>query len=330
MTLLGATAQSKPTSPGPLLLAGTFVVEQIIRTLSKSIINQPMTHRASRVPAPDGEAISRLLESLRQLMFPGFFGPMLEAEEDLDALVQRELDEVEKDLVTQCRIAFRYWRATGDTGDPHDLTETEEESCIKRADMVSSEFLGSLPEVRRLLALDVLAAFEGDPAARHTDEIILCYPSIRALTVYRLAHELHLMEVPLLPRMMCEQAHRETGIDIHPGASIGESFFIDHGTGVVIGETTRIGNRCKLYQGVTLGARSFPKDEEGRIVKGGQRHPVLEDDVVIYAGATILGGDTVIGTRTEVAGGVFVTSSVPPDHVVAAPKARTRVISRET
>ena len=305
------------------------MVEQIVRTLSESISSQPMTHRASPVPAPHGEAIARLIESLRQLMFPGFFGPMLEAESQLEALVERELEEVERELVAQCRIAFRYWRATGETGDPHDLSVDEADSSAKRALATTAQFLESLPRVRSQLALDVKAAFDGDPAARHADEIILCYPSIRALTVYRLAHELHVLEVPLLPRMMCEQAHRETGIDIHPGASIGESFFIDHGTGVVIGETTRIGNRCKVYQGVTLGARSFPRDGDGRIVKGGQRHPVLEDDVVIYAGATILGGDTVIGSRTEVAGGVFVTASVPPDHVVAAPKARTRVLSRE-
>lgn len=288
-----------------------------------------MTHRVSSVPAPDGESINRLLEGLRQLMFPGFFGPVPEAGGDLETLVRDTVEAIRVRLASQCRIAFRYWRATGETGDPHDLSESEERSCSERADAATASFLEALSRVRGLLALDVRAAFEGDPAARHTDEIILCYPSIRALTTYRLAHELHRLEVPLLPRMMCEQAHRETGIDIHPGASIGESFFIDHGTGVVIGETTRIGDRCKLYQGVTLGARSFPRDDEGRIVKGGQRHPVLEDDVVIYAGATILGGDTVIGARSEVAGGVFVTASVPPDHVVAAAKTRTRVLSRE-
>ena len=288
-----------------------------------------MTHRVSPLPPPRGEAIAKLIESLRRLMFPGFFGPLLEAEAQLEALIARELAEVEQGLATQCRVAFRYSTATGAAGDLHDLSPVEEDSCNKRADDAVSTFLSALPMIRGLLAGDVSAAFEGDPAARHTDEIILCYPSIRAMTVYRLAHELHRLQVPLLPRMMCEQAHRETGIDIHPGAVIGQSFFIDHGTGVVIGETSRIGDRCKLYQGVTLGARSFPKDGNGRIVKGGQRHPVLEDDVVIYAGATILGGDTVIGARSEVAGGVFVTSSVPPDHVVAAPKTRSRVISRE-
>ena len=288
-----------------------------------------MTCRVSAVPTPHGDSIGRLIESLRSLMFPGFFGPALDRESKLEDLVSSELAEVERRLADQCRIAFRYWRATGETGDPHELTAEEEASCARRADAAVRDFITSLPGVRELLAGDVGAAFDGDPAARHADEIILCYPSLRAMTVYRLAHELHRLEVPLLPRMMCEQAHRETGIDIHPGAVIGRRFFIDHGTGVVIGETCRIGDGCKLYQGVTLGARSFPRDREGRIVKGGQRHPVLEDEVVIYAGATILGGDTVIGARSEVAGGVFVTSSVPPDHVVAAPKTRTRVISRE-
>lgn len=262
-------------------------------------------------------------------MFPGFQGPRSTESAELNEHVTHWLSEIRRELETQCGIAFRYWRATGETGDPHDLSEEEERSCIQRAEAATDSFLRQLSGVRRALALDVQAAYDGDPAARHTDEIILCYPSIRALTVYRLARVLFVLEVPLLPRMMCEQVHGETGIDIHPGAVIGESFFIDHGTGVVIGETARIGNRCKVYQGVTLGARSFPRDATGQISKGGQRHPILEDDVVVYAGATILGGDTVIGARSEISGGVFVTSSVPPDHVVAPPKARTRVISRE-
>lgn len=288
-----------------------------------------MTHRTGQVPAPAPDAIEALLTHLSALMFPGFQGPRVQDGSDLHEHVANMLIEVQRELEAQCVIAFRYWRATGETGDPHDLTEEEERSCVQRSIEATKAFLQRLTDVRRMLALDVQAAFDGDPAARHTDEIILCYPSIRALTVYRLARELFVLEVPLLPRMMCEQVHRETGIDIHPGAIIGESFFIDHGTGVVIGETTRIGKRCKLYQGVTLGARSFPRDGNGQIVKGGQRHPILEDDVVVYAGATILGGDTVIGARSEISGGVFVTSSVPPDHVVAPPKARTRVLSRE-
>lgn len=302
---------------------------QIVNSLIDAIYEQSMTHRTGQVPAPDPSSVETLLMHLRALMFPGFQGPRSARSEELSEQVTHWLEEIERELEVQCRIAFRYWRVTGETGDPHDLTEGEEHTCNQRARDATNAFLQKLPDVRRALALDVQAAYDGDPAARHTDEVILCYPSIRALTVYRLARELHLLEVPLLPRIMCEQVHAQTGIDIHPGAEIGESFFIDHGTGVVIGETTRIGNRCKLYQGVTLGARSFPRDADGSIAKGGQRHPILEDDVVVYAGATILGGDTVIGARSEISGGVFVTTSVPPDHVVAPPKARTRVISRE-
>lgn len=305
------------------------VGKDIVKPLIEAIFEQSMTHRTGQVPAPALDAVRTLITHLRALMFPGFQGPRSAESEELEQHVTHWLSEIRRELETQCRIAFRYWRATGETGDPHDLTEEEERSCVQRAEDATESFLCKLPDVRRSLALDVQAAYHGDPAACHTDEVILCYPSIRALTVYRLARELLLLEVPLLPRMMCEQVHGETGIDIHPGAMIGESFFIDHGTGVVIGETASIGNRCKLYQGVTLGARSFPRDASGQIAKGGQRHPILEDDVVVYAGATILGGDTVIGARSEISGGVFVTSSVPPDHVVAPSKSSTRVISRE-
>lgn len=296
--------------------------------LAASVRADAITHRVCGAPPPEDAAVSRLLGHLRGLMFPGLSGPVLGSDQALCAMIERSMAEAAQELNAQCAAAFRYWRSTGETGDPHDLSNQEEEACLKRATDACGSFLVRLVAVRELLALDVRAAFDGDPAARHVDEVILCYPSIRALGAYRLARELHLLEVPLIPRMMCEQAHRETGIDIHPGAVIGRSFFIDHGTGVVIGETARIGDHCKLYQGVTLGARSFPRDAEGRLIKGGQRHPVLEDGVVVYAGATILGGDTVIGARSEVAGGVFVTASVPPDHLVAAPKARARLIGR--
>ncbi len=156
------------------------------------------------------------------------------------------------------------------------------------------------------------AAYDGDPAATGCEEVILAYPGFRAIFTYRIAHELHLLGVPLIPRIMTEFAHQETGVDIHPGARIGRSFFIDHGTGVVIGETTRIGDHVKLYQGVTLGALSFPKDERGRLIRGTKRHPTVEDGVVVYAGATILGGETVIGSGSVIGGSVWLTTSVPP------------------
>jgi serine O-acetyltransferase len=172
-------------------------------------------------------------------------------------------------------------------------------------------FLSRLPEVRRLLAKDVRAAFEGDPAATSVDEAIFCYPGVRAISNYRLAHELYTLGVPLIPRLITEQAHSVTGIDIHPGASIGARLFIDHGTGVVIGETCVIGSGVRIFQGVTLGARSFPLDEQGRPVKGVPRHPIVEDDVIIYAGATILGRVT-IGKGSVIGGNVWLTHSVPP------------------
>ena len=177
-------------------------------------------------------------------------------------------------------------------------------------------FLENIPVVREILASDVQAAYDGDPAALNFDEVILAYPGLLAISVHRLAHSLYELDVPLMPRIMSEWAHAETGIDIHPGANIGPNFFIDHGTGVVIGETTDIGNHVKIYQGVTLGALSFPKDERGRLIRGSKRHPTVKDNVTIYANAIILGGETVIGEGSVVGGSVFVTSSVPPHSQV--------------
>ena len=177
------------------------------------------------------------------------------------------------------------------------------------------ELLESIPEIRRLLATDIRATFEGDPAARNTDEIVFSYPGIQATAVYRVAHRLYELGVPMLPRMMTEYAHTITGIDIHPGAEIEEGFAIDHGTGVVVGETTQIGKNVRIYQGVTLGALSLPRDAGDRL-RGRKRHPTVEDDVIIYAGATILGGETVIGARSFIGGSVWLTESVPPDTTV--------------
>jgi serine O-acetyltransferase len=178
--------------------------------------------------------------------------------------------------------------------------------------------------LRAILSDDVQAAYDGDPAAKSLHEIIFCYPGVEAVTIYRIAHELYLLDVPLIPRMMTEYAHRKTGVDIHPGARIGRSFFIDHATGVVIGETTDIGDRVKLYQGVTLGALSFPKDADGNIIRGMKRHPTIEDDVVIYANATILGGKTVIGHHAVVGSNVWLTETVAPYTVVSMEKPSLR------
>jgi serine O-acetyltransferase len=185
-------------------------------------------------------------------------------------------------------------------------------SCDEQGKNTAMAFTKELPRLRTMLAKDVQAAFDGDPAAKSYDEIIFSYPGLFAVTVHRLAHELYKQRVPLIPRIMSEYAHSETGIDIHPGATVGESFFIDHGTGVVIGETTVIGNRVRIYQGVTLGALSLSKDEVEKL-RTEKRHPDIEDDVVVYSGATILGGETVIGARSVIGGNVWITASVPPD-----------------
>jgi serine O-acetyltransferase len=180
-----------------------------------------------------------------------------------------------------------------------------------------------LADIRRMLDKDVQAAYEGDPAATNIEEIIICYPGIQAIAIHRLAHPLHLLGVPLLPRIMSEWAHHLSGVDIHPGAVIGEYFFIDHGTGVVIGETTHIGDRVKIYQGVTLGALSFPRHQDGRLVKGGKRHPTIGEGVTIYANATILGGATVIGEGAVIGGGAWITGSVPAGSRVSPARSDT-------
>jgi serine O-acetyltransferase len=188
-------------------------------------------------------------------------------------------------------------------------------NCEERGHTASIEFLRQIPELQVMLAKDVAAAYEGDPASRYHDEVIFSYPGLFAVTVYRIAHQLLTLDVPLIPRIMTEYAHGQTGIDIHPGVSIGDSFFIDHGTGVVIGETTTIGRHVRIYQGVTLGALSLGRDECERL-RGKKRHPTIEDDVIIYANATILGGLTVIGARSVIGGNVWITESVPPDTMV--------------
>jgi serine O-acetyltransferase len=234
-------------------------------------------------------------------------------------------------------LVFPALRTLGASGDTlavevvhgmHELIHAAFASSGQRDDGSRARaFFTQVPAISARLELDVRAAFEGDPAAQSELEIVVCYPGVRALFVHRFAHALDLLGVPLLPRMMSEHAHRETGIDIHPRAMIGDSVFIDHGTGVVIGETASIGHRCRIYQGVTLGAKSFEREPDGSMRRGYKRHPTLEDDVVVYAGATILGGDTVIGRGSVVAGGVFLTKSVPAGHVVTGPKLELRMIS---
>ena len=251
---------------------------------------------------PSRDAVVEMVESLRAVLFPGYFGTSELTAESLRFHVGATLDRVLRVLREQVQRCLLF---------VHDPRLKDDSGREERAFEVVRGFLARLPEVRRLLATDVKAAYEGDPAATSPDEAIVCYPGIQAIANVRLAHELYLLGVPLLPRMITEHAHSITGIDIHPGATIGEEFFIDHGTGVVIGETCEIGNRVRVYQGVTLGAKSFPLDEHGNPIKGIPRHPIVEDDVIIYGGATILGRVT-IGRGSAIGGNVWLTHSVPP------------------
>jgi len=258
---------------------------------------------------PSREALAGIVEGLRGALFPMRLGPPELRQESEDYYVGHTLDSVLSALRAQVRLELRHGARTSG------LPTLDADA---RAQAIVHDFALALPRIRTLLDSDVLAAFDGDPAARSVDEVLLCYPGIRATINHRIAHQLYRQGVPLLARVIAEQAHGETGIDIHPGAMIGPGFFIDHGTGVVIGETAEIGANVRLYQAVTLGARRFETDADGHLQKGGARHPKLEDEVVIYAGATILGRVT-IGRGSVIGGNVWLTRSVPPgSHVSQA------------
>jgi serine O-acetyltransferase len=250
---------------------------------------------------PSRAAMSEILEALSGALFPMRLGPVDLREESEDFYVGHTLDVALNALLAQARLELRH--VAQQQGE--DLAGIDE-----RALVLIQDFASALPDIRRLLDTDVLAAYHGDPAARSVDEVLLCYPGILAVIHHRLAHHLYRAGLPLLARISSEIAHSATGIDIHPGAQIGPSFFIDHGTGVVIGETAIIGERVRIYQAVTLGAKRFPADEDGQLQKGHARHPIVEDDVVIYAGATILGRIT-IGQGSTIGGNVWLTRSVP-------------------
>jgi serine O-acetyltransferase len=269
---------------------------------------------ACRPRLPSRETLVHAVGEFRSILFPGYFERISGV--DRDALrfhVGATLDRLLGVLQEQVRRGLCFTCAEQD---PARCPQ-----CENRARGLTETFLARLPEVRRLLASDVQAAYEGDPAATSPSEVILCYPGIFALTCHRLAHELYRLGVPLLPRIVSEHAHSVTGIDIHPGAEIGERFFIDHGSGVVIGETCIIGRGVRLYQGVTLGARSFSLDEHGNPVKGVPRHPIVEDNVIVYSGATVLGRIT-IGAGSVIGGNVWLTRTVPPGSRIAQTEVR--------
>jgi len=257
---------------------------------------------------PSEQQVESIVEQCRALLFPGYAGP------DVDRGAPSALRDIIRARLIELRLALHrqvYRAAHHKRQQSLGRSDLECTECADKADAITDRFLARLPELRRQVTLDLHAAYEGDPAASGVDEILFCYPGTYAVTVYRLAHALLREGAQVIPRMMTELAHRRTGVDLHPGAEIGASFFIDHGTGVVIGETTLIGSRVRIYQGVTLGALSVPQGET-RPTPGHRRHPTLEDDVVIYANATILGGETVIGKGAVVGGNAFVTTSVPP------------------
>lgn len=272
-------------------------------------------HRKNKPPKlPSRKALQSVVDGLSAALFPNRLGAPGLKDEGIDYYVGFTLDTALRELNTQIQLELRY---SADTG--HDKTPSVEAALNK-----ARAFAKTLPKIRQLIDTDLNAAFEGDPAARSLDEVLVCYPGITAIIHYRLAHELHTLGLPLIARIISELAHSATGIDIHPGATIGEGFFIDHGTGVVIGETAVIGNHVRLYQAVTLGAKRFPTDEHGHLIKGSARHPILEDDVVIYAGATVLGRIT-IGARSVIGGNVWLTRSVPSDSQITQAQSQASI-----
>lgn len=303
-----------PSDPHPSPAKSAPIDPALVERVARSILEDPRISHVGSTHLPDRSAVGELVELIRQLVFPGFFGRRDLTPESLHDHVADLLARVVRHLENQVRAVLRYERELSPRGHDPSLDDPE---CARRAAAVARDLLGQIPDLRGALSLDVQAAYDGDPAARHVDEAIFCYPGIDAIFTHRIAHALHAMKVPLLPRIIQEMAHSRTGIDIHPGARVGRSFFIDHGGGVVIGETTRIGDQVRIYQGVTLGAKSFERDARGRLMRSEtQRHPTIGNRVTIYAGAVILGGDTIIGDDCVISGSVFVTQSVPPGHIV--------------
>jgi serine O-acetyltransferase len=296
------------------------ITEAIVATYTECSRTSHLGHK----PLPSREAIVEILCDLLDILYPGYWRRQNLHLGNVEYHVGDLIDGLHDKLTLQIARALRHEQSCGHTpalsgagATPLDLEALAQQKTV--------ELLRRLPDVRLELEQDVQAAFEGDPAAKNYHEVIFCYPGLEAVSIYRIAHELLLLGVPLIPRMMTEHAHARTGIDIHPGARLKTGFFIDHGTGVVIGETCDIGSNVKLYQGVTLGALSFPRDAAGNIIRGMKRHPTLEDDVVVYANATILGGDTVIGRGAVIGSNVWITQSVAPYTVVSLEKPSLRM-----
>jgi serine O-acetyltransferase len=286
-------------------------VDELLQTYSET---GGINYLDSAATLPSRPAIESGCADLMSLMFPGFRGEAVFDSADLPDVTRSRMRNLRNRLKPEICKSYGDYPASDETQG--------------KAEELLDFFMSQLPPLRKMLWTDIDAAFEGDPAATSYEEIILAYPALEAIAIQRMAHVLYLKELPLIPRIMTEWAHSRTGIDIHPGARIGSHFFIDHGTGVVIGETCEIGARVKLYHAVTLGARSFQKDEHGKIKKGGKRHPTVEDDVTIYPNATVLGGETVIGARSTIGGNVFLIQSVPPDSLVYYEETQLKIVPK--
>lgn len=304
-------------------MASDFRLKEQLPDLVDRIVDTyreyPEISHLDHCPLPNYDVVERTIEDLKEILFPGYRRREGLHLANVTYHVGDVIDSLHDRLTQQIGRALRHEAAR---------VASSSDGCVDheaQGQKLAVRFLEALPELRRMLALDAQAALDGDPAVSAVDEVIFCYPGLEAVTVYRLAHELYRLGVPLIPRMMTEWAHSRTGIDIHPGAEIGEHFFIDHGTGVVIGQTCVIGAHVKLYQGVTLGALSFQLDADGHLVRGTKRHPTLEDRVVIYANATVLGGETVVGHDAIVGSSVWLTTSVPPFSKVILEKPKLRI-----
>ncbi|HTV97173.1 MAG TPA: serine O-acetyltransferase [Steroidobacteraceae bacterium] len=308
------TAVATPKSKSSLL-------DRLSEEMLESYLGDERARRIARRYLPSREAIAEILHGVLDLMYPGYFGRRDLSPENLADYVAQALADLAPKIEREVEHCLCYGRERE--------SRSEFGECAPRARELTEVFLGRLPEIRALLVRDVQAAFDGDPAATNLDEVILAYPGVLAVSVYRIAHVLYDLGVPMMARIMTEWAHSKTGCDIHPGAKIGAGFFIDHATGVVIGETTQIGEGVKLYQGVTLGALSLPKDAAGHIIRGRKRHPTVEDGSTLYANATVLGGQTVVGANSVVGGSVFLTRSIPARSRVSLKEPDLRVAPRD-
>ncbi len=308
---------------------------ELTRRIVETYQDVPTIHSLGHCPLPNYESIISACEDLKEILYPGYRRRENLHMGNVTYHVGDLIDGLHDKLTTQIGRALRHSQSTQRAATARGIeipgVPDVVQQCVDEADfealgqIKAVQFLERLPELRHVLATDVQAAYDGDPAVRTLDEVIFCYPGLEAVSIYRLAHLLHRLEVPLIPRMMAEWAHSRTGIDIHPGATIGDHFFIDHGTGVVIGETCEIGRHVKLYQGVTLGALSFQTDADGQLVRGTKRHPTIEDRVVIYANATVLGGATRIGHSSVIGSNVWLTRSIDPHTTVVLERPKLRM-----